>query len=31
MVRVSVGAELTERADVEVLWNAMREVAEEVL
>jgi glutamate/tyrosine decarboxylase-like PLP-dependent enzyme len=29
MVRVSVGAEATERADVEALWGAMREAAEE--
>jgi aromatic-L-amino-acid decarboxylase len=28
MVRVSVGAEGTERADVEALWGAMREAAE---
>jgi aromatic-L-amino-acid decarboxylase len=28
MVRVSVGAEATERADVEALWGAMREAAE---
>jgi aromatic-L-amino-acid decarboxylase len=28
MVRVSIGAEQTERAHVETLWNAMREMAE---
>ncbi len=30
MVRVSIGAERTERADVEALWQAMREAAEAV-
>jgi hypothetical protein len=29
MVRVSVGAELTERADVAAVWSAMRSAAEE--
>jgi aromatic-L-amino-acid decarboxylase len=28
MVRVSIGAEATERADVAALWEAMREAAE---
>ena len=28
MVRISIGAELTERADVEALWQLLREVAE---
>ena len=28
MVRVSVGAEATERADVAALWDAVREAAE---
>ena len=30
MVRISIGAEPTERADVEAVWNTMRREAESV-